>query len=52
MTRPLGPRKPVSEGQGTFWVFQSYGNNALWKEGGTKTGREGVKDRRKEGRRK
>ena len=40
MTWPLEPRKPVSGGQGTFQVFQSYGNNALW--------REGVKDRGKE----
>lgn len=48
MTWPLGLRKPVGGGQGTFQVFQSYGNNALWKEGGTETGKEGVKDRGKE----
>ena len=49
MTRPLGPRKPVSEGQGTFWVFQSYGNNTLWKEGGKEEvmGREAGKKEKK-----
>lgn len=52
MTWPLGPRKPVGGGQGTFRCFSLMEIMPCGRKEGTETGKEGVKDKgRKKGRR-